>query len=261
MRLAIMQPYFFPYIGHFSLIAACDEWIVFDLSQYTPRSWMNRNRILDPAGSPRWLTLPLARASIHIRTHEARIPDLPAARRHILNHLAPHRRAPHYPTVTAIVDETFDTPDPSLARLNHRALAVICRHIGLPFRARIASDLGLHLPDRPGPGDWAPLIAAQLGATTYINPISGQALFNQARFAKHGIDLRFLQPRPFLYRSGRHGTHPNLSILDALLWCTPEHIRAAIADFTLHPPPFPPTAIDGHIPPPPHGPPHDHQTA
>lgn len=50
MRLAIMQPYFFPYLGHFSLIAASDAWIVFDVRQYTPRTWMNRNRILHPTG-------------------------------------------------------------------------------------------------------------------------------------------------------------------------------------------------------------------
>lgn len=44
-----MQPYFFPYLGRFSLIAECDEWIVFDTSQYTKRNWINRNRVLHPA--------------------------------------------------------------------------------------------------------------------------------------------------------------------------------------------------------------------
>ena len=48
MRLGIMQPYFYPYIGYFALIAQCDEWEVFDISQFTRRSWMTRNRILNP---------------------------------------------------------------------------------------------------------------------------------------------------------------------------------------------------------------------
>jgi len=48
MRLGIMQPYFFPYLGHFSLISSVDKWIVFDVTQYTPKTWMNRNRILHP---------------------------------------------------------------------------------------------------------------------------------------------------------------------------------------------------------------------
>ncbi len=56
MRLGIMQPYFFPYLGHFGLIAACDRWVVFDTCQYTPRSWMNRNRVLHPAEGWTWAT-------------------------------------------------------------------------------------------------------------------------------------------------------------------------------------------------------------
>lgn len=50
MRLGIMQPYFFPYPGHFALIAHVDQWLVFDITQYTPKTWMNRNRILHPRG-------------------------------------------------------------------------------------------------------------------------------------------------------------------------------------------------------------------
>jgi hypothetical protein len=68
-----MQPYFFPYIGHFSLIAACDEWVVFDLTQYTPRTWLNRNRIRHPCGGAKWLTVPIAGSSIRLRIHEARL--------------------------------------------------------------------------------------------------------------------------------------------------------------------------------------------
>jgi WbqC-like protein family len=48
MRLGIMQPYFCPYLGHFALIAAVDQRIVFDVTQYTPKTWMNRNPILHP---------------------------------------------------------------------------------------------------------------------------------------------------------------------------------------------------------------------
>lgn len=79
MRLGIMQPYFFPYLGHFSLIAAVDEWIVFDVSQYTPRTWMNRNRVLNPAGGCKWVTIPLSNGSIHKRTHEILVLDSVAA--------------------------------------------------------------------------------------------------------------------------------------------------------------------------------------
>ena len=53
MRLGMMQPYFFPYLGYYSLIAATDHWVVFDTAQYIRRGWVNRNRVLS-TGSDGW---------------------------------------------------------------------------------------------------------------------------------------------------------------------------------------------------------------
>ena len=49
-RLASMQPYFFPYLGYWQLIAAVDCFELFDNAQYIDRGWVNRNRILKPGG-------------------------------------------------------------------------------------------------------------------------------------------------------------------------------------------------------------------
>ena len=82
-----MQPYFFPYLGHFSLIASVDRWYVFDITQYTPRTWMNRNRILHPHDGAQYVTVPLSNSSNSIKTSEARILDLSAARQSIVGKL------------------------------------------------------------------------------------------------------------------------------------------------------------------------------
>ena len=46
MKVAIMQPYFFPYIGYFQLIAAVEQFVVYDNIKYTKKGWINRNRML-----------------------------------------------------------------------------------------------------------------------------------------------------------------------------------------------------------------------
>jgi hypothetical protein len=46
MKVAIMQPYLFPYIGYFQLMNAVDEFIIYDNIQFTKKGWINRNRIL-----------------------------------------------------------------------------------------------------------------------------------------------------------------------------------------------------------------------
>jgi hypothetical protein len=44
MKLAIMQPYFFPYIGYFQLMNAVDKWIVFDTALYICHGWVEDGR-------------------------------------------------------------------------------------------------------------------------------------------------------------------------------------------------------------------------
>jgi len=235
MRMAIMQPYFFPYLGHFSLIAAVDEWIVFDITQYTPRTWMNRNRILGPQGGWQWLTVPLARSSIHMRTHEAAVQDLERTRQGMLGRLGHYRRAPYWRGVSGLVEDTFATTDPSLTRLNARGLDRVCQYLGLPFHARVCSELAIHLPDSPGPGQWAPAICAALGADTYVNPAGGEALFDPADFDRCGVKPLLLESEPFTYQPGQHAFEAGLSILDVLMWNPPDAVRAALDCYRLMP--------------------------
>ena len=46
MKVAIMQPYFFPYIGYFQLINAVDIFVIYDDVNFIKQSWITRNRIL-----------------------------------------------------------------------------------------------------------------------------------------------------------------------------------------------------------------------
>ena len=227
--LGIMQPYFFPYLGHFSLIAAVDEWIVFDVTQYTPKSWMNRNRILHPASGWQYVTVSLANSSISIKTCEARILNRAEAKANILGKLSHYRKsAPYYRAVTAIVGEVFDAADDdSLVRLNVRGLAAVCRYLGIPFACRVCSELNLDFPDVMRPGDWAPEICGMLGASSYLNPAGGREIFDANEFRRRGVALKFAQPITFDYATGPYGFEPNLSILDVLMWNAPDVVADA----------------------------------
>ena len=235
MRLAIMQPYFFPYAGHFSLIAACDEWVVFDICQYAKRSWMNRNRVLHPNGGWQWATVPLAQASTTMRTDAARVLEPGRTCERLLGQLSHYRAAPHYEAVRGLVRAAFGGAGPSLVSLNVRALELVCGYIGLPFRYRVASQLDLVLPAEPGAGGWAPAICAGLGATGYVNPIGGRDLFDVRDFERCGVELGFLAARPFAYRTGRVGFEPGLSILDVLMWNEPGAVLEAVRSFEVVP--------------------------
>jgi WbqC-like protein family len=229
MRLGIMQPYFFPYLGHFALIAQTDRWIVFDITQYTPRSWISRNRVLHPSAGWNYVSVPLANSSMSIRIHEARIADPAAAGRSIQGKLSHYRRrAPHYEAVQAIVAETFAHPTGSLVDLNVRGLEAVCRYLGITLNLEICSRMELSLPERTDPGLWALEICTRIGAHQYLNPIGGLSLFDPARFAQSGVALQFLRAPDFKYDTAHYAFEPGLSILDVMMWNRPEAIREAI---------------------------------
>ena len=47
MKVAIMQPYFFPYLGYFQLLDSIDTLVFFDDVNYIKKGWINKNIIKD----------------------------------------------------------------------------------------------------------------------------------------------------------------------------------------------------------------------
>ena len=72
MKLAIMQPYFFPYIGYFQLINAVDKFVFYDDVNFIKGGWINRNRIL-VNGEIKFFTVPITGVSSFKKTKETRI--------------------------------------------------------------------------------------------------------------------------------------------------------------------------------------------
>ncbi len=225
-----MQPYFFPYMGHFSLIASVDKWIVFDVTQYTPKTWMNRNRILHPKTGWQYVTVPLANSSISIRTSEAKVLDLAEAKKSIIGKLTHYKKnAPYFYAVNKIIQRAFDScSDDSLVSLNVSALNSVCEYLQIPFSYQIASELALHYPSDLGPGDWAPYICEVLGATEYVNPAGGKALFDTSVFQQRGVSLFFAEFEEFRYVTTPYIYEPSLSIIDVMMWNSPEDIAIAL---------------------------------
>lgn len=225
-----MQPYFFPYLGHFSLIAQTDEWMVFDITQYTPKSWMNRNRILHPVEGWNYISIPLQKSSIHIKTYEARIRDVQEVRNQILGKISHYKKkAPYYSKVESLVHEVFDDQeDDSLVSLNVRSLKVVCNYLDIPFQYKICSEINLPVPETMLSGEWAPTISGLVGASQYINPLGGKDIFNPDDFSRVGVELQLLKAEPFIYDPKPYQFEPDLSIIDVLMWNDPEIVRKAV---------------------------------
>lgn len=226
MRLGIMQPYFVPALGYFDLIHLCDEWIVFDTPQYRRKSWMCRNRILHPTTGWQFVTAHVKKHGLDTPIHAIELSDDPTWRPHLVAQLGHYRRAPGYARVVALLEAALAAEPRSLARLSVDLLARVCAELGVTFRPRYFSELDLALGPVAGPGDWALRISEAMGATAYVNPPGGESLFDRAAFARAGVALeirRFTDP---VYAPRGFEFAPGLSVLDALMWCAPEALRA-----------------------------------
>lgn len=226
-----MQPYFFPYWGHFSLIAHTCKWIIFDECQYKPKSWMNRNRILHPTKSWQYITVPLSNSSRNITVSEARILNPREARVSIIRKLEHYKnKANRFFIVTDIIDEAFKKIDSenSLTSLCEASIHLTCKYLGITCNPTRSSQLKICYPENMNAGQWAPCIAENIGATGYLNPINGASLFKISEFNRRNLELKFLETKSFDYMQGPFEECKNLSILDTLMWISPEKIKSAI---------------------------------
>lgn len=232
MHLGIMQPYFFPNLAHFALIAATDAWVVFDVTQYTKKSWISRNRILHPTQGWQYISVPVQKSSLALKIYEVRVADPGAFHQSIRGKLSHYKKtAPQYDEVCALVDRCFaDLPDDRLVTLNVSTLRNVCAYLEIPFDPRVCSTLDLEYPDQMGPGDWAPFVAGKLGAQSYVNPLGGRELFDPTQFTQQGIKLCFSCFGEFDYATPGYAYSPGLSILDVLMWNTPQIVRDAALD-------------------------------
>ena len=227
MKLGIMQPYFAPYLGYFDLIRQCDQWVVFDTAQYIRHGWVNRNRILHPTTQWHYLIVPLQKHARETAIMDIKVAEGDPWRSRILGQLQHYRgKAPHYLTVFDLVSSALAINTLSLSQLNVLFLQRVCAQLGIPFHFHVFSEMNLDLPEISNPGQWALEISAAFGASEYINPPGGRDLFDESKFEARGIKLTIQEPIPFDYACPGYKPVPDLSIIDVMMWNTPEQIIA-----------------------------------
>ncbi len=226
-----MQPYFMPYIGYFQLIAAVDQFIVYDNIKYTKKGWINRNRMLQN-GKDVMFSLPLKSDSDCLDVRER---ELAASfnRDKLLNQLnGAYRRAPYFDQTFPLIEQIVRHDEANLFRYLRHAIARICEHLGIATVIRISSDIAINHDLKNQ--DKVLALCEAVCATTYVNTIGGVALYSKETFRERGIDLKFIRPKPFEYVQFGAEFVPWLSIVDVLMFNSLESIAGCVLhDFEL----------------------------
>ena len=233
MKLGSMQPYFFPYIGYFDLINYTDNWIVFDSAQYTRHGWINRNRIHHPNSGWQYLIVPLKKHGRDIPINKVIIDNTKDWKNKILGQLQHNKKkAPFFKSTMDFVEECFSVEENSISKLNIYSLERICNILDIDFNYSLFSQTNLGLGPIEEPDDWALRMAEALGAAEYANPSGGRSFFKEKKFMEMGIKLTFRQIPPLKYICEGYEFIPDLSIIDVLMWNSPEKIKQYLDDHT-----------------------------
>lgn len=226
MVLALMQPYFFPYLGYFRLMAAADRFILFDTAQYINRGWVNRNRILHPTRGWQYITVPVRRHGLRTAIKDVEIAtDLPWRAR-IKGQFDHYRkRAPYFVETMRLLDSCVATEERAIGRLNRRALSAVSTLLGLPVRVELMSELALDVAPVRQPGEWSLRVAQAVGATVCVVPPGGAYLYDLEAYERSGIELVIQPGTVYSYGCRGYSFEPSLSVLDVLMWRSPDEVR------------------------------------
>ena len=225
-KIAVMQPYLFPYIGYFQLIHSVDKFIYLDDVTYIKRGWINRNKILIQ-NHPAYFTIPCKKISQnkHINETEHDLND--SKRQKLLKKLTlAYKNAPYFHDVIEIFEQVITSDHTKIGELAKLSIGQICSYLGLKTLLIKSSTLygnnNLYGEDR--------IIdfCIKEKAHTYINPMGGQKLYNSQVFDRHGINLNFMMPESLPYKQFNNDFVPWLSILDVLMFNDPHTVRATL---------------------------------
>jgi hypothetical protein len=231
MRLAVMQPYLFPYLGYFQLMHSVDRFVLFDDVAFIKRGWINRNRIL-VNGAEHLFSVPVENMSQNRLICDTLIAADGQWKSGLLKTLEwNYRKAPCFGVVFPMIAEILGSEERRIARFIADGLAVLRAYLGLSAELVIASVryANQHLKGEDRILD----ICRQEGACAYHNAPGGAALYDRARFASEGIALRVLEPHLPAYRHTAKPFVAGLSIIDVLMWNPQTEARSMVENYAL----------------------------
>lgn len=230
--IAMMQPYWCPYLGYFQLIAGADVFVLGDDLQYVKDGWINRNRVLC-AGKPWLFSLPLARDAHGLAINQRRLANTWAGSiDSLLKTLSLHyARAPQRANVMPLLEAMLRHPETNLARYLEHTLRETCAYLGIDTPILRASELGIR--DITDKQDRVIKTMHRLGGTRYVNPIGGRELYEDTRFRQAGLSLRFHQMGPISYPQFSQPFVSHLSIIDVLMFNPVAQVRQWLDQYSL----------------------------
>lgn len=231
MKIGIMQPYFFPYIGYFQLLNMVDKYVVYDTAQFSNNKWGFRNRILIN-GAPGYFRTKILKASQSKQFNEIKLSnDSETKIKNIHSLEYSYAKAPHFSEVMAILEPFLTADYDNLSEFNVASIRLICDYLGIKTQILLFSELDI---DKDLKMQYRIFdVCRALGGNEYINAIGGTELYDFTEFRENGIELAFLKTDDIVYSQFGGEFVPDLSIIDVMMFNSIPEILEMLNKYTL----------------------------
>ena len=232
MKLAIMQPYFLPYLGYFQVMNAVDKYIVYDDVNFIKGGRINRNHILQN-GQPTLINLLLSKASPNKHINEIELLDDNVARNKLLKSFQlNYGKAPYFGEVYPILERILTYKEKNLALFLFNSFKEICSYLDIKTELILSSSLDKDCSLKAEEKVYH--ICKLMNASDYYNSIGGWELYSHEAFEKQGINLHFLKMNDDVtYKQYNNEFVPNLSIVDVMMFNSVEDIKNMLTQYSL----------------------------
>ena len=231
MKIGIMQPYFFPYIGYWQLINAVDKYVIYDDVNYIKGGWINRNRILIN-DKPSFINLKMNGSSPNKLIKEINVSNDNRWKNKLLKSIElSYRKAPFFEMSFPIIEEIINHDEVNLSLYLENLIKRIAEYLEMNTEFVLSSNIE---KDNSLKGqDKVIEICKSLGAKEYYNAIGGVELYSAENFNSYGIELRFLRTEYIEYKQFKNDFSPYLSIIDVMMFNSKEEIMNILDMYSL----------------------------
>ncbi len=230
-KIAVMQPYFFPYIGYFQLINSVDKFVILDDVNFIKKGWINRNYILVNS-KPCLFTIPLVKPSQNKLINETEISFESNWKKKFLKTIETgYAKAPFFREVFDILAFLMESSEKNLSKFILLSLKTVKEYLGLKTQI-IESSVTYSNSQLKGEQRITDICRKE-NSSIYINLPGGTELYSKNNFLKEGIDLYFIKSDRIEYRQFENEFAPSLSMIDVMMFNSKKKINEFLNSYEL----------------------------
>lgn len=254
MKLGIMQPYFFPYVGYFQLIDSVDKFIIYDNLNYIKEGWMNKNKILKKNSDPLYIIVPLEKKSSYKKCNEIKISKNKTWKKKMIKTIYfNYKKAPYFEDIFPLIEDIINFDTEYLTQLNSKSIIDICNFLEIDTRIDNTVTYSSKLEDKLSfPAEDLPThfkeyelnnyvrkvirvfeICKFEKSSVFINAIGGKELYHREEFNRNDLAVFFINTHDIIYSQQSPVFFPNLSIIDVLMNCGKAYTQELIKEYSL----------------------------